>query len=212
MCVPAGGMRRIPGQLADALPAGVVRTGVRVTGLRDRTVDTDQGPVRAPTILMAADPLTATTLLDLPSPRMLAVTTVYHVAPEPPVAEPTLVLDGEGRSPIVNSVVLTNAAPSYAPDHRALISTSVLGPDAPDLRRDLERLYGVATTGWEHLATVPVRHALPAAPRRWATCAGRSSWAAGCSWPATTATPRPSRARWCPAGGRPMPCCGAVAG
>jgi len=165
VCVPAGGMRRIPGQLAAALPAGVVHTGVRVTGLRDGAVDTDQGPVRAPVTIVAADPVTAATLLPgVEQPRMLAVTTVYHVAPEPPVSEPTLVLDGEGKSPIVNSVVLTNAAPSYSPDSRALISTSVLGTDAPDLRRELERLYGVATADWEHLATVRVEHALPAAP------------------------------------------------
>ena len=36
-------------------------------------------------------------------------------------------LDGTGRTPIVNSVVLTNAAPSYSPDRRALVATSVLG-------------------------------------------------------------------------------------
>ncbi len=168
VCVPAGGMRRIPGQLAAALPAGVVHTGVRVTGLADGTVDTDQGPVRAPVTVVATDPVTAAALLPgLPEPRMLAVTTVYHAAPEPPVGEPTLVLDGEGRGPVVNSMVLTNAAPSYSPDARALVSTSVLGTDPPDdaaLRRELERLYGVATADWEHLATVRVPHALPAAP------------------------------------------------
>jgi phytoene dehydrogenase-like protein len=168
VCVPAGGMRRIPGQLAAALPAGVVHTGVRVTGLRDGAVDTDRGPVRAPVTVVAADPVTATTLLpSLARPRMLAVTTVYHAAPEPPVGEPTLVLDGEGAGPIVNSVVLTNAAPTYSPDTRALVSTSVLGTDPPDdaaLRRELERLYGVATTGWEQVATVRVGQALPAAP------------------------------------------------
>ncbi len=168
VCVPAGGMRRIPGQLAAALPAGVVHTGVRVTGLRDGAVDTDHGPVRAPATIVATDPITAAALLPgLPAPRMLAVTTVYHAAPQPPVGGPTLVLDGERAGPVVNSVVLTNAAPTYSPDTRALVSTSVLGADPPDdaaLRRELERLYGVSTAGWEQLATVRVPHALPAAP------------------------------------------------
>jgi hypothetical protein len=166
--VPAGGMRRIPGQLAAGLPGGVVHTGVRVTRLRDGAVDTQQGPVRAPTVLVATDPVTAAALLPgLPAPPMHGVTTVYHAAPEPPTAEPILLLDGERAGPVVNSVVLTNAAPTYSPDTRALVSTSVLGADPPDdaaLRRELERLYGVSTAGWEHLATVPVRHALPAAP------------------------------------------------
>jgi hypothetical protein len=95
------------------------------------------------------------------------VTTVYHAAPEPPVREPTLVIDGEHSSPVVNTVVLTEAAPSYSPDARALISSSVLGLDPPDdaaLRRELERLYGVSTAGWETVATVRVPGALPAAP------------------------------------------------
>jgi glycine/D-amino acid oxidase-like deaminating enzyme len=168
VCVPAGGMRRIPAQLAARLPAGVVHTGVRVTGVRSGAVDTDQGPVRAPTVVVATDPVTAAALLPgLPAPRMLAVTTIYHAAPEPPIGEPTLLLDGERPGPIVNSVVLTAAAPTYSPDTRALISTSVLGVDPPTdaaLRRELERLYGVSTAGWEHLATVPVPDALPAAP------------------------------------------------
>jgi phytoene dehydrogenase-like protein len=168
VCVPAGGMRRIPGQLAAGLPGGVVHTGVRVTGLRDGTVDTEQGPVRAPAVLVATDPVTAAALLPgLPPPPMHAVTTVYHVAPEPPVTEPILLLDGERPGPVVNSVVLTNAAPTYSPDERALVSTSVLGVDPPDdatLRRELERLYGLSTAGWEHLATVRVAGALPEAP------------------------------------------------
>ena len=64
-------------------------------------------------------------------------------------------------------MVLTIAAPTYSPDSRALVSTSVLGAERPDdatLRRELERLYGVSTAGWKHLATVPVPRSLPAAP------------------------------------------------
>ena len=56
-------MRRIPGELAAGLPGGVVHTGVRVTGLRDGAVDTEQGPVRAPAVLVATDPVTAARLL-----------------------------------------------------------------------------------------------------------------------------------------------------
>jgi phytoene dehydrogenase-like protein len=168
ICLPAGGMRRIPEQLAAGLPEGAVRLGVEVGAVTAGRVVTDQGTVRAGAVVVATDPATAARLLPgIPAPRMNAVTTVYHAAAEPPVAEPTLVLDGEGTSPIVNSVVLTAAAPSYSPDDRALISTSVLGTDPPDdatLRRELERLYGVSTAGWETVATVRVPAALPAAP------------------------------------------------
>ena len=168
VCVPAGGMRQIPALLAAALPAGAVHTGVPVHRVGPGRVETAAGTVRAASIVVAADPVTAAELLPaLSAPEMRAVTTVYHVTPEPPVREPTLLLDGERSGPVVNSVVLTNAAPSYSPDTRALVSTSVLGldpPDDPTLRRELERLYGLSTADWEHLATVRVPRALPAAP------------------------------------------------
>jgi phytoene dehydrogenase-like protein len=168
VCVPAGGMRRIPDQLAAGLPAGTLHLGVAVRAVRPGEVVTDQGTIRAASIVVATDPGTAATLLPgLTAPRMNTVTTVYHAAPEPPVQEPTLVLDGERRSPVVNTVVLTEAAPTYSPDTRALVSSSVLGVDPPDdaaMRTELERLYGVSTSDWETVATVRVPDALPAAP------------------------------------------------
>jgi phytoene dehydrogenase-like protein len=168
ICVPAGGMRRIPEQLAARLPAGALHLGVAVRRVRPVEVTTDQGTIRAKAVVVATDPATAAALLPrLTAPRMNTVTTVYHAAPEPPVAEPTLVLDGERSSPIVNTVVLTEAAPTYSPDTRALVSSSVLGTDPPDdarLRKELERLYGVSTSDWETIATVRVPGALPAAP------------------------------------------------
>ena len=168
VCVPAAGMRRIPDQLAAGLPAGAVRLGVEVTAVRPGEVVTDQGTVRAGAVIVATDPARAGTLLPgLAVPRLNTVTTIYHTTAEPPVRQPILVLDGEGRSPVVNSVVLTNAAPTYSPDDRALVSTSVLGLDPPEdgtLRRELERLYGASTADWETVATVRVPGALPAAP------------------------------------------------
>jgi phytoene dehydrogenase-like protein len=168
VCVPAGGMGQIPAQLAAGLPDGSVHCGVRVEAVRTGAVVTGARTVRARAVVVATDPRAAAGLLPgLPVPVMRAVTTFYHVAPAPPVAEPTLVLDGERRGPVVNSVVLTNAAPTYSPDGRALVSTSVLGVDPPDdatLRRELERLYGASTSDWALLATVRVPAALPAAP------------------------------------------------
>ena len=67
-------------------------------------------------------------------------------------------LDGTGRTPIVNSVVLTNAAPTYSSDGRALVATSVLGvgrarataSSAPHL----SWLYDTDASGWELVAEV----------------------------------------------------------
>ncbi len=152
-CVPSAGMGAIPQQLSDRLPPGVVRLGSPVRRL---------GDVHAP-VVVATDPVTAGELLPgLPVPRMNGVTTHYHLAPEPPVRTATIVLDGERSGPVTNSVVLTHAAPSYAPG-RHLVSSSVVSGDAsePAVRAHLARLYDVDPTGWEHVAAYEIAEALP---------------------------------------------------
>ena len=69
--------------------------------------------------------------------------------------------------PLINSVVLTNAAPEYAPG-RTLISSSAVGVHNDSateqrVRAHLQTLYGVSTTNWNVVASYPIAHALPAA-------------------------------------------------
>ncbi len=164
--VPDGGMGSLPALLADRL-GDRVRYGARVAAVRPGAVDVEGGTtLRAGAVVVAADPRTAAALLDLPAPAMHAVTTTWHAADRAPVDRPLLVLDTEG-GPIVNSVVMTNAAPGYAADGRALIASSTLSaeplPDAV-LTRHLDRLWGVPTAGWQQVAVTRVPHALPALP------------------------------------------------
>jgi hypothetical protein len=108
----------------------------------------------------------AAELLEVWVPRMHAVVTVWHAALEPPVRRPTLALDTQ-NGPVANSVVLSNAAPSYSPDGRALVASSSLGPEPlPDalLRSTLSRLWGTDTRGWEEVAVTAVPRALPDLP------------------------------------------------
>ena len=150
-CVPATGMQAIPEQLASGLPAGSVRLDSRVDRLPDTGI-----------VVVAADPVTAASLLDLPAPRMNGVVTHYHLADEPPVGDAAIVLDGEQSGPVSSTVVLTNAAPSYAPG-RVLVSSSVVSGDAaePVVRAHLGRLYGVDTIAWQHVARYDVPAGLP---------------------------------------------------
>lgn len=148
-CVPAAGMGAVPAQLARGLDVHLERP---VAALDRRTP-----------VVVATGPTAAAALLpQLPAPRTNSVTTLYHLADAPPVDEPAVVLDGEASGPVVNSIVLTNAAPSYAPG-RVLVSSSVVtgDPSEPGVRAHLERLYGVSTAAWEHVATYDVREALP---------------------------------------------------
>ena len=180
--VPAAGMGAIPAQLAASLPPGTVHLSTPVASVSPTGVVTADGAaVTARAVVLATDPPTAARLApSLRAPRMLGVTTIYHLAPEPPVPDRLLVLDGSATGPVANTVVLTNAAPSYASGGRVLVSSSVVartgasaapaadGPLEREVRRDLARLYGVPTDRWEHVASYRVVDALPAqsAPRR----------------------------------------------
>ena len=150
-CVPSAGMGAMPAQLAALLPAGVLH------------LDSPVDALPAGRVVVATDPDTAGRLLpEVTVPALQAVSTTYHLADEPPVADPVIVLDGERSGPVTNSVVLTNAAPSYAPG-RVLVSSSVVGAAAsePEVRAHLSRLYGVDTSRWAHVRTYDVQGALP---------------------------------------------------
>ena len=131
--VPANGMQAIPEQLRDALPHGSVRCGVRVQSVTDGTVRTDSDEFRGRAVIVATDPPAAAELLPgLHVPEGRPVTTWYYLADGNPAiltgGEPVLVVDGRtARGPVINTVVLTHAAPAYASGGRTLVSASALG-------------------------------------------------------------------------------------
>src|SRR5919199_3044474 len=167
--VPWEGMQAVPDQLAGMLPAGTVRTGVPVTAVAPGRVRTPEGELAAPAVVVATNPAVAHDLLGLPVPATRGLTTFWHVAPEPPTRAPHLHVDGDGRGPVVNTVVLSASAPGYSPDHRALVATTVLG-DAGDpgteaaVRAQLRFVYGADTQRWELLRTHALPQALTAMP------------------------------------------------
>jgi phytoene dehydrogenase-like protein len=174
LCLPRRGIQAVPGQLAAALPAGTVRLETPVKGLTDSGVLLADGSERpADAVVVAAGAADAASLLpglDVPATR--TVTTLYHAAPAPPLAEPTLLIDTERE--ILHTSVLSEVTPGYASDDRALVSTSVLGTGETlagagggagleaAVRARLATMYLADTTGWEHLATYTVEGALPA--------------------------------------------------
>ena len=159
-CVPATGMRAVPEQLAKGLQVRLDSPAEQVRA-RSLVVGGERLTARA-VVVAAAAPDAGRLLPGLDVPPQHGVTTHYHLAPEPPVAQPAIVLDGERSGPVANTLVLTNAAPSYAPG-RHLVSSSVVRGDAtePAVRAHLSRLYGVDTAGWEHVVAYDVGAALP---------------------------------------------------
>jgi len=134
-------------------------------------VGTARGTVEARAVVVATDGWAAARLLPggVPAPAAHGVTTVYHAAPDFPEATATLLLDGPG-SPVANTLVLSRAAPEYAPPGRALVATSMVHGSVPadvdgaEVRSALARLHRTDTTGWELVATYDLPHALPGMP------------------------------------------------
>ncbi|HYN95210.1 MAG TPA: NAD(P)/FAD-dependent oxidoreductase [Pilimelia sp.] len=166
--VPARGMGDVPAVIARPLPAERIHCGAPVWSVAPGAVRTAAGEVRCRTVLVATDPATAAALLPgLPQPDFGVLTTYYHAPPASPLDEPTLLLDGDGRGVVANTVVLSQAAPSYAPPGRHLVATTVVGHRPPPegaVRAELSRLYDQPTAAWEHLSTVHLPRALPLAP------------------------------------------------
>ena len=166
--LPAAGMGAIPAQLHDALPDGAVELGARVDSVSATRVAAGSRMIEASAVIVAADPRGACGLLPaLPAAPMNGVTTWYHVAPAGTVlrdGQALLTVDGDRRGPVLNTVALTNAVPSYAPDGRVLVSSSTLGTDSTDeaqVRAHLTTLYGIGTRDWELVASYAIPDALP---------------------------------------------------
>jgi protoporphyrinogen oxidase len=123
---------------------------------------------------VATDATSALRLLPgLHEPSFNATTTLYHAAQTPPLSEPTLLVDGDGRGPVTSTAVLSAVAPSYSTGGRALIVSSVVGPAGVQMadteleksvRTQLGELYGVDTDPWDHVATYRLPEAMPAMP------------------------------------------------
>jgi phytoene dehydrogenase-like protein len=162
--LPANGMQAVGEQLAARLDPGRVHLRTPVSEVSSGSVVTAQATYRADAVVVATDPVTAAALLpgvDAAAPRR--VTTHMHVLPASPWPSPLIVL-GEPGGRLVNSVVVSDAQPRYSPDGRALIASSSLEPTAErDVREEIARSHGVLAADLEHLTTVTVNGAQPAA-------------------------------------------------
>lgn len=159
--VPRNGVGELPKALAHRVSNIVYNT--RVDGIDKTSVHTNNGTYTANKILIATDATTATQLLDLTEvPRMAGCITWYHAVSENPSGNGRLVVDGQRRGPIINSVVLSDVSTSYAPANQHLVSTTTdLNVTESDVRRHLAILWGVDTYAWQFIAKYEIPAALP---------------------------------------------------
>lgn len=173
--LPADGMAALPRQLAGPIAERITlqHNVVDVTraGSGWQVTGADAG-IRAAQVVIAADPVTAAGLAGLPPPRMHGVLTHWWAADDAPVDPPMLWVDGrsETTGPVLNTSVISAAAPTYAPPGQHLIAASALqGPDGswPDdtvMRRHAADILGVDGSAWSPLTRHLIPQALPAQP------------------------------------------------
>ncbi len=184
--VPENGMEMIPRQLADRLRADTLQLNARVLKLRREAggfVLNLQGgaTLAARTVVLALPDPQQRLLLDGVSGRAKPgrevqwnrTTTFYYSSHRTPIADPLLILNGEGvtAGPVNNAVVMSQVSSAYAPPGAHLISASVVG-QAPEAQSTMEKLekdvrdqltswFGVDVRRWEVIGGYPIARALP---------------------------------------------------
>ncbi|MEU3906888.1 FAD-dependent oxidoreductase [Streptomyces goshikiensis] len=168
LAVPEGGAATLPALLAAALPAGTVRTGVRVRSVATNLVTTEEhGDFSCRSVLLATGARAAAGLLPgLRVPRFHEMTVLHHATAAPLPWDGSLLLDGDPAWPVAHTTVMSAVDPTRAPAGRALVTTTVLGPPPParTVASRLARLYETSTRDWEPLAVHHTPEAVPAMP------------------------------------------------
>jgi predicted NAD/FAD-dependent oxidoreductase len=179
-------MEMVPRQLAVRLNAQTMQVNSRVTRLRRErngfTVELSNGRFAAgkAVVLALPDPQARELLTGLSIRTKLGrdvqwnrTTTFYYGSHRTPVADPILILNGEGpkAGPVNNAVVMSQVNPGYAPPGAHLIAASVVGqaPEAQstmeklesEVREHLTRWFGADVARWQVIAGYPITRALP---------------------------------------------------
>lgn len=168
--LPRSGMGAIPRQLAAPLPPGTIRLNQAVQQIHGASVMLESGErVTGDALVVATDDLTASRLRGehVANTSARGSVTLYFDAPAAPQRGPWLLLNGEGDGVVRTVCVLSEAAPSYAPPGRALISVTATeqmdthGDSAQAVRHYLQSWFGSHVNEWRHLRTDRIHRALP---------------------------------------------------
>ncbi|MEV7431225.1 MULTISPECIES: FAD-dependent oxidoreductase [unclassified Nocardioides] len=178
--LPAAGMQALPAQLAAALGDRVLlRTPVEAVDTTgpEPVLLTAAGTTRTRHVVVATDGATAHRLVGTPTPVPRGVVTQWWAVDDltgrrDREAPGVLAVDARTRpsGPVVNTAVVSSAAPSYAPPGRHLVQASALlgtGATVPSegrMRRHAADLLGIGAEGWTEVARHELPQALPAQP------------------------------------------------
>jgi protoporphyrinogen oxidase len=150
----------LPALGAGELPKALARR-VQTIHLNSRIDSLNE--VKADAVIVAADLTTAAQLLDIPNvPKLASSTTWYHEVPIEMTQSHSLLIDGQARGPVINSIALSNMVPMYAPLGKTLLSsTTIEFASESEVRRHLATMWGVPTSDWSLIAKYEIPKSLP---------------------------------------------------
>ena len=164
--LPSGGVGALSKSMANEI--NDLRLGVTVNSIKPGLVATSEGHISANEIIVATDSTTSAQLLDQTSvTKLTGCTTWYHSAPKAPVSHGQLIVDGQNRGAVINTLVISNFIPEYAPTGKNLVSsTTDVGVTESEVRRHLATLYNCDNRDWELIAKYEIPAALPIGSKR----------------------------------------------
>jgi len=159
--IPSKGVKELSEHLAGKVID--LRLNTRVEEINGGKVKTSAGEFLAKKIILATDSTTAGHLTGAAEVREnVSSTTWYHSAVQAPIQSAELLIDSQNRGPVINSIVISNLVPEYAPVGENLISsTTVVHSSESEVRRHLALMWGQSTESWRFLAKYEIASALP---------------------------------------------------
>ncbi|MEY3250567.1 MAG: hypothetical protein RLZZ27_675 [Actinomycetota bacterium] len=158
--IPAGGV----GQFSQALASTVanLKLNERVEAVKEGKVITNGGQYSCKYVVVATDPTTAAQLLSGVSlPKMFESTTAYFATTELPKDGKNLAISSNSK--LVNSIVISQVSPKYAPAGQHLVSATSLSPITESVfRKELANIWQVNTQQWQYVANYEIKQSLPA--------------------------------------------------
>lgn len=166
--LPGQGMAALPALLAEPVRARITLNDP--VDAVERTADgwrvsSAHGSRTARVVLVAADPGSASRLAGLPPAAMRGCVTWWFAADEAPSDSTMLHLHpagGTASNGVINTAVISNVAPSYAPPGSHLISAVTLDDSSEAIvRAQLATIYGCSTAAWRVVAHQVIADSLP---------------------------------------------------
>lgn len=169
--VPQNGMQAIPEQIAGHLPPSQIRLNTPVEKIVGKTVRLENGEaIEADRIVLATDAKTAAKLLGEKSDVEFNSTVCLYFESDAPLkldGEPYLIINSNANELIDHLFVNSDAAPSYAPAGKTLISVNLVGDKQisddvlkEKVQAELVKWFGRENI-WRHLKTYKIPQALP---------------------------------------------------